>query len=77
MNGKGGRRRIFPRFGVKEDVDRELQTHMELCAEELVEEGWEWEEARREAQRRFGNERRISRQCRGDDSPRVGKAHQG
>jgi len=49
---------------VAEDVDREIRAHLEMCVEELVREGWEGEEARREAGRRFGNERRVRRQCR-------------
>ncbi len=36
-------------------MDDELQHHMELCVEELVEAGWEMDEARREALRQFGD----------------------
>ncbi len=57
-------RRIFPRFPVAEDVDREIRAHLEMCVEELVREGWDPEEARREAGCRFGNERRVRRRCR-------------
>jgi len=64
--GKGPRkgRRVFPRFPVAEDVDREIRAHLEMCVEELVRAGWDPEEAEREAARRFGNERRVRRQCR-------------
>ena len=36
-------------------VDEELEHHLELAAAELREEGWSPEEARREAERRFGD----------------------
>jgi hypothetical protein len=49
---------------VAEDVDREIRAHLDLCVEELVREGWDLESARREAGRRFGNERRVRRRCR-------------
>ena len=56
-------RRIFPRFPVGEDVDREISAHLAMCVEALVEDGWGPEEAAEEAQRRFGSERRVKRQC--------------
>ena len=47
-----------------EDVERELRAHVALHAERLVNEGIDPLEARRRAQRAFGNYPAISRQCR-------------
>lgn len=63
MSPKLGKR-IFRRFTLDEDVDRELQAHLELCIEELVEGGWDPDEARGEAVRRFGNRAKVARKCR-------------
>jgi putative ABC transport system permease protein len=38
-----------------EDVERELASHIDLCAHELEESGWDAAAARREALRRFGD----------------------
>ncbi|MFG1690977.1 permease prefix domain 1-containing protein [Gemmatimonadota bacterium] len=64
MTREKGRRRLFPRFPVGEDVERELRAHLELCVDELVAAGWDPEEARIEAERRFGDPGRVGRQCR-------------
>ena len=61
MAGKGPTKRIFPRFPVAEDVDRELRAHLDLRAEELEGEGWSAEEARREAERLFGDRESVAR----------------
>jgi len=61
--GRGGR--IFPRFTVREDVDRELESHIALRAEELVAEGWEPAAAREEAARLLGDTTEIARACVG------------
>lgn len=37
------------------EIDEELEAHLDMVAEELVEEGWPASDARAEAQRRFGN----------------------
>ena len=71
MNPRDRGRRIFPRFPSGEDLDREISAHLEMCAEHLVEEGWDPREAAEEAQRRFGSGRRVKRQCRS-----VEKRHQ-
>ena len=55
MNQEGWNRSVFPRFPLEEDVDRELQAHLELCVEELVGEGWDPKAAHEEAQHRFGD----------------------
>jgi len=60
--GTGGS--IFPRFRLGEDVDREIEAHLALCADELIRDGWDPADAREEAGKRFGNEDRIRRQCR-------------
>jgi predicted permease len=45
------------------DVEREIQSHLELCVEELVGKGWAPDEAWVEARRRFGKEDRIRLAC--------------
>ena len=63
MNGDTRRRGVFQPFSPEEDVDRELKAHLDLTVEELVAGGWDQEEARREALRRFGDTGRIAREC--------------
>jgi len=58
------RGRIFPRFSVAEDVQREIDAHLEMRAEELEGEGWEPAAAREEARRLFGDRREVARRCR-------------
>ena len=59
-------RRYLRFFGpdVGADVEDELRFHLEMRAEELVEEGWSPEAARQEAQRLFGNVREVASDCR-------------
>jgi predicted permease len=59
-------RRYLRLFGtdVAADVDDELQFHLAMRTEELVEEGWAPEEARQEAERLFGNVSAIASECR-------------
>ncbi|MCG8462035.1 MAG: ABC transporter permease [Holophagales bacterium] len=56
-------RRIFA-LPVREDVDRELTFHLAMRAQELRDEGWSPAEARREAERLFGDSARIAADCR-------------
>lgn len=49
------RLRTRPRADAATAVDDELSHHLDLVVEELVEEGWAPDEARREAERRFGD----------------------
>jgi predicted permease len=58
-------RRYLRLFGpdVGADVDDELQFHLEMRTEELIEEGWPPEAALQEAIRLFGNVREISDEC--------------
>lgn len=65
MGGERGGpvRRLF-RLGLgrpapDEAVEWEVEHHLEELADRLVGEGWEEDEARREAERRFGNERHL------------------
>ena len=37
------------------DVDDELRFHIDTKVDELIAQGWKWEEARREAERLFGD----------------------
>jgi predicted permease len=65
MPGSGPRERgrVFgPSVG--EDVDREIHAHLDLRAQELMDEGWSPEQAAREAERRFGNLEEVARSCR-------------
>ena len=62
-----------PKDDAARDVDREINAHLEMCAEELVDEGWEPQSAREEAERRFGNERRIRRRCRAIENEHLRK----
>ena len=52
---------------VAADVDAELDFHLAACAQELVAEGWAPADARREAERRFGDVERTRRYCRTQD----------
>ena len=66
--GFGGIRRVF-RVGIgggdaDRDVERELAHHRSATLEELRRRGLSEAEARREAARRFGNERRYARELR-------------
>jgi predicted permease len=61
VDAKGPVRRLF-RLGVGEPgpaeaVTWEIEHHLDETVERLVEEGWDPDEARREAERRFGRER--------------------
>ncbi|HEX9700785.1 MAG TPA: ABC transporter permease [Acidobacteriota bacterium] len=49
---------------IAEDVERELAAHIQMRAEELVAAGWRDDDARRHAERAFGDIPRISAQCR-------------
>jgi putative ABC transport system permease protein len=55
---------LFSRISPREDVDREIRAHLALRAEELEQAGWAAEEARREAERLFGDRRAIADECR-------------
>ena len=60
-SGREGR--IFPRFSVREDVSRELESHVAMRTEELIEGGLSPEAAGIEAARLLGNRRSIVRHC--------------
>lgn len=51
-------------YSVEEDVERELEFHVEMRTRELIEEGWDPGAARAEAQRLFGNLEDIEMECR-------------
>src|SRR5688500_11606662 len=63
-----GLRRVFthPRSarGTARDVDDELEFHLDMLVEELVESGMSPEEARAAARRRFGDVERVRDHCR-------------
>ena len=45
---------------VDESVKREIQAGIEMCVEDLVAEGWDPEDAMKEAIRRFGDPAQIT-----------------
>ena len=65
MSGRRFRRRgrIVSGDSVRDDVERELEAHVSMRADELVEEGWTKEEAEAEARRLLGNREAIARSC--------------
>jgi predicted permease len=64
MGGEVGKRSVFARTSAREDVDREIRSHLALRAEELEQAGWSPAEAREEAGRLFGNRAAIAEECR-------------
>lgn len=60
MSSGEGRKRLFRRLAVADDVAREIDSHIEFRAEELVENGWDAATAREEALRLFGDRPRVS-----------------
>lgn len=54
---------IFPRYSVRDDVRKELDSHVALRADELVGQGYTPEEAEIEARRLLGNGAEIMREC--------------
>ncbi|MGW8265876.1 MAG: ADOP family duplicated permease [Longimicrobiales bacterium] len=63
MSGGEQRRRILPRFRLEEDVEREMDAHLGLAEEELIQAGWDPPEARKEAMRRFGDRAALAEEC--------------
>lgn len=63
LEGPREKGRVFG-LDVREDVDREIRTHLEMRARELEEAGWEPAAAREEARRLFGSVEEVSRTCR-------------
>ena len=49
---------------LRSEVDEEFEHHVEMRVRDLVEEGWAEEDARREAERRFGDMERLKADCR-------------
>lgn len=64
-------RALFPIRAIDRDVEEELRFHVDERVRELVERGWEEEEAREEVLRRFGDVRTLEEMCRRLDSQRV------
>ncbi len=61
----GLRRLLRGDADVAREIDAELDFHVEGRVEELVAEGWDEAEARREVLRRFGDREGIEAECRG------------
>ncbi|MEJ2540734.1 MAG: ADOP family duplicated permease [Gemmatimonadota bacterium] len=69
----GGRRTPLLRPGVHEGIDLELEHHIAERTERLIDEGWEPEAARREAERRFGVKRRWKNELVAEARGEVGR----
>jgi len=70
---RGVRRTVPPRLtrgSADADVDAEMTAHLEQLAEELVEQGWDPDDAVAEAARRFGDADRLRAEVRDIDAPR-------
>jgi predicted permease len=63
MKSPGKTRRVFRRFSREDDVERELQAHLDLCVDELIGKGWDREAAQKEAEERLGDRTRIAKEC--------------
>jgi putative ABC transport system permease protein len=62
--------RLFGSFrsrGIENDLDTEIQTHIDMRAELLVGQGWSPDDARDEARRRFGNRTLVREEARSQD----------
>lgn len=57
-------RSVLGARSVADDVDREIEAHLAMRAEELEAEGWDPAAAREEARRLFGDRDQVSRACR-------------
>ncbi len=62
-------------MGSDEEIQEELELHLDLRTEELIEDGWTREAARREATRRFGDANRIERSLRRGARRKGGRDH--
>ena len=63
-SSRGGEKGPIFDYSVAEDVERELEFHVEMRARELVAEGWDPSAAQREAVRLFGDMREVEMECR-------------
>ena len=52
------------RPSVRREVEEEFSHHVEMRVRDLVAEGWSEDDARREAERRFGNIEKLKADCR-------------
>lgn len=62
--------RLFGSFrsrGIENDLDAEIQAHIDMRAELLVAQGWSPDDARDEARRRFGNRTLVREEARSQD----------
>ncbi|MDX1646785.1 MAG: ABC transporter permease [Longimicrobiales bacterium] len=57
------RRRVVSRGTIRDDVERELESHVQMRTDELMQDGWSREEAEAEARRLLGPRAEIARQC--------------
>src|SRR6201995_6174116 len=58
------RLRLFRRASVEEEVGSELDFHLEMRERELIAHGMTPQQARTEAERRFGNRALVDAECR-------------
>jgi putative ABC transport system permease protein len=62
---------------IRAEIDEELDTHLTMRVEELKARGWTGDEARREAQRQFGDRERAARYCRQEDLVKARQVQRG
>jgi hypothetical protein len=55
---------MFWRRSVADQVDEELDFHLEMVARDLIAQGWSEPDARAEARRRFGDLAAVGARCR-------------
>src|SRR5205085_834056 len=65
----------FWKNNIDADLDEELRFHVDTEIEYLTARGWNPDEAREEALRRFGDVEQYRRDCRAADERRAGREH--
>ncbi len=64
MTEPGGGKELGGPPPIGEDVDREIRSHLEMCTDELIRQGWDPRAARLEAENRFGDRHQVAQRCR-------------
>lgn len=61
--GAAGRKRLLSKATIRDDVERELEAHVRMRADELVAQGWSEEEGLAEARRLLGDRQELAEAC--------------
>ncbi|MBT8487647.1 MAG: ABC transporter permease, partial [Gemmatimonadetes bacterium] len=69
--GGQGKRRLLSKATIRDDVERELEAHVRMRADELVADGWAEEEGLAEARRLLGDQSELAEAC-----VEIAKSHQ-